>query len=541
VIGVAANSTDLQMAGEFFELFKTPWERAVPKRKYTVVLSTDGRLENLEADIFLVYGSGETSVDRAAGMALDALNGPVAIEFKESTFPVYGRLAAFDTPIGAQTVRSGGKAMDYRLRVGTRAVWRVGYDLFEEIRHLLTKGQPPPQASTPALELHIALLRHLLLESGVSFVEIPPRPDGYDFICCLTHDVDFFGIRRHKFDRTLAGFVARASFMTLVDLVRGRRALGQAARNWMALLSLPLVFLKLAPDFWRPFDDYARVEEGSRSTFFLVPFKDRPGMSPDGTVDPARAVSYEVSEIREEMSKAATRGSELAVHGIDAWRDSEAGRAEMMQVTSITGRKAAGVRMHWLYLAADSPRRLEAAGFDYDSTWGYNDAVGYRAGTSQVFRLPESAGLMELPLSIMDSALFYPSRMNRSPADALRDCGQVVANARRFGGTVVINWHDRSLAPERLWDRFYQKLLDEVGRDDRAWFTTAGEAVDWFRWRRSIRFSRDTPSNAVTITASAPCTTAPAAVVRIHRPAGAAGSAAETHRLDGHAPMTVEL
>ena len=60
---------------------------------------------------------------------------------------------------------------------------------------------------TPTLELHIALLRHLLLQSGVSFVEIPPRPGDYDFICCLTHDVDFFGIRRHKWDRTLAGFV----------------------------------------------------------------------------------------------------------------------------------------------------------------------------------------------------------------------------------------------------------------------------------------------------------------------------------------------
>jgi hypothetical protein len=372
-------------------------------------------------------------------------------------------------------------------------------------------------------------------------VEIPPRPEGYDFISCLTHDVDFFGIRRHKFDRTLGGFVARASLKTLSELVRGRLPLEQAARNWMALLSLPLVFLKLAPDFWRPFDDYARVEEGSRSTFFLVPFKGRPGMAPDGTVKAARAVSYEVSEIQEEMSQAAVRGSELAVHGIDAWRDSDAGRAEMKQLTSITGQKTAGVRMHWLYLATDSPQRLEAAGFDYDSSWGYNDAVGYRAGTSQVFRLPESAGLMELPLSIMDSALFYPSRMNRSQTEAMQDCGQVVANARRLGGTVVINWHDRSLAPERLWDRFYQKLIDEVGQSDRAWFTTAGEAVDWFRWRRSIRFSGDTSSNTVTITAPAPCTSAPAAVVQIHRPAGAANGAVEEHRLDGHAPMTVAL
>jgi hypothetical protein len=297
----------------------------------------------------------------------------------------------------------------------------------------------------------------------------------------------------------------------------------------------------LAPDFWRPFDDYARVEEGSRSTFFLVPFKNRPGIAPDGTVDGARAVSYEVSEIREEMNKAAGRGSELAVHGIDAWRDSDAGRAEMKQLTSITGRKRAGVRMHWLYYATDSPQRLEAAGFDYDSTWGYNDGVGYRAGTSQVFRLPESAGLMELPLSIMDSALFYRSRMNRSQTDAWQDCGQVVANARRFGGTVVINWHDRSLAPERLWDRFYHELLAEVGQGDRAWFTTAGEAVDWFRWRRSFRFISGTDPRSVTVQASPSSSAGPGALVRIHRPAGGLEAGVEERRLDGHEVMRLEF
>ena len=541
MIGVAANAKDLQTAGEFFELFKTPWEPAVQKRRYPVVLSTDGCIEKFESDLFLVYGSGTTAVDRAAGMTLGELNGPVGIEWEGSTFPVYGKLATFDVGNSAPTVMSGRKAVDYRHSVGTRCVRRIGYDLFQEVRHLLTDGQPAQHASAPTLELHIALLRHVLLESGVPFVEIPPRPAGHDFICCLTHDVDFFGIRRHAFDRTLAGFVSRASVKTFADLVRGRRPLMHVVRNWMALLSLPFVFLRLAPDFWHPFDDYAGVEDGARSTFFLVPFKGRPGVAPDGTIDTTRAVAYEMKDIREEMGKAAARGSELAVHGLDAWRDSETGRAEMKQLTSITGRKTAGVRMHWLYMATDSPRHLEAAGFDYDSTWGYNDAVGYRAGTSQVFRLAESAGLMELPLSIMDSALFYPRRMNRSMTDAQKDCGHVVANARRFGGTVVINWHDRSLAPERLWGDFYRQLIEEVGKGDRAWFTTAGDAVDWFRWRRSIRFTAE-HSGVVTVAAPAPRKEIPAGSVWIHRPKGGKSApVVQELPFDGRAPVKVTL
>ena len=65
--------------------------------------------------------------------------------------------------------------------------------------------------------------------------------------------------------------------------------------------------------------------------------------------------------------------------------------------------------------------------------------------------------LMELPLSIMDSALFYPDRMDRLQPDAMhRRAVRSWRTRRRFGGTVVINWHDRSLAPERLWDRLLQ-------------------------------------------------------------------------------------
>jgi len=271
-----------------------------------------------------------------------------------------------------------------------------------------------------------------------------------------------------------------------------------------------------------------------------VPFKNTPGVAPDRTVKPARAVRYQVSEITEDVKRAAARASEVAVHGIDAWRDAGIGTAEMQQVTSVTGARTAGVRMHWLYFDRDSPRHLEAAGFDYDSTCGYNEAVGYRAGTSQVFRLPGCETLMELPLSIMDSALFFRGRMDLSQQDASQQCGRIVANARRFGGTVVINWHDRSLVPERQWGRFYQQLLEDVAKDDRAWFATAGQAVDWFRWRRSIRFT-EASEGTVSIAATAPRWVLPDAVLHVHRPGNGTAASAEALRFDGRDAVELAL
>jgi hypothetical protein len=191
--------------------------------------------------------------------------------------------------------------------------------------------------------------------------------------------------------------------------------------------------------------------------------------------------------------------------------------------------------MHWLYFSSDSPGRLERAGFQYDSTWGYNDAVGFRAGTSQVFRLPGTRRLMELPLTIMDSALFYSHRMGLSSEEGGALCREILANARRFGGALVINWHDRSLAPERLWTRAYRRLLTELDEGDRVWFATAAEAVEWYRWRRAIRFSVQRATNTVTVTAPPAREGLPAALIRIHH-ARRKGRTVEDFRFDGAAP-----
>jgi hypothetical protein len=56
-----------------------------------------------------------------------------------------------------------------------------------------------------------------------------------------------------------------------------------------------------------------------------------------------------------------------------------------------------------------------------------------------------------------------------------------------FGGALTINWHTRSLSPERLWGEFYQKFLSEM-KKHRVWFRTAGQAVRWFQSRRALRF-----------------------------------------------------
>jgi hypothetical protein len=91
----------------------------------------------------------------------------------------------------------------------------------------------------------------------------------------------------------------------------------------------------------------------------------------------------------------------------------------------------------------------------------------------------------------MDTALFFPGHLHLTPEKASKLVKTVVENAAKFGGVVTVNWHDRSIAPERLWGDFYVHLIDEL-KSEGAWIATAGDAVSWFRERRSASFENDT-------------------------------------------------
>jgi hypothetical protein len=488
MIGVIAKIDDHPVVREFFELFKTPWELYQSDRRYDVLICADdtGFSESF-AKIAVIYGGRRLKWDLAENVEVASeSNRGGSLSHNHDTIPIYGDCITFR---GEESVheQSSGQPVVYRRRSGGTVVARIGYDLFSEIHFLLTKGQPDTNAAIPTLELHIALLRDLIIGRGIPLLEIPPVPEGHRFIACLTHDVDHPSLRPHKFDHTAFGFLYRAVFGSLSDLTKGRTSLRNLAANWWAALKLPFVHLGLARDFWHGFDRYVEIEKGLGSTFFLIPFKRRPGSTESGSAPSMRASSYGASDIAERVNRLSAAGCEIGLHGIDAWLDSSRGAEELEEIQRLTGKQKIGIRMHWLYFREQSPATLEQAGVDYDSTVGYNGTVGYRPGTTQAFRPLDANHLLELPLHIMDTALFFPGHLHLSAEEARERVSVILENAVRFGGVVTINWHDRSIAPERLWGDFYVELLEEL-KSKSAWIVTAADAVSWFRKRRSATF-----------------------------------------------------
>jgi peptidoglycan/xylan/chitin deacetylase (PgdA/CDA1 family) len=490
MIGIVANPTEHPVVREFFELFKTPWEFYRSDRKYEVVVcAVDTNLDKEAAKVTLIYGGQKLALDSKENIeiASHSTNDRV-LSHNGTRMPIYGNCITFrgtgsSDLCDEETLEP---AIDLR-RSGERLVGRIGYNLFAEVRTLLTMGQPVANAAMPALDLHIALLRDLIIAGGVSLIEIPPVPDGYRFIACLTHDVDHPSIRLHRLDHTMFGFLYRAMFGSLLDVMQDRMPFRNLLRNWVAAVKLPFIHMGIAKDFWLEFENYAKLEKGLRSSFFVIPFKDRPGRTGRGSAPSRRASRYGAREISEPIRALISAGCEIGLHGIDSWLDGSKAREELEEILRITGARDIGVRMHWLYFDEQSQGILDKAGADYDSTVGFNETVGYRAGTAQVYKPLDAVRLLELPLHVMDTALFYPGHMHLKPQEASKRVGAIIDNAVHFGGVITVNWHDRSIAPERLWGDFYLQLIDEL-KEKGAWLATASEAVAWFRKRRLMTF-----------------------------------------------------
>lgn len=488
MIGVVVKHNKRTITEEFFQLFKVPWEFFKTGRKYDVLIITTAVEGELSAKLKIIFETHEMLPDQLPGARAESWLSIRSIDHTLN-IPIYCGVSTLACSGETILWGKGGEPVGFYCEDGDEKTVHVGYDLFDEVEFLLTQGQPAEYALIPTLEVHMALLRRWILQCGIPLVEIPPIPHGYDFMVCLTHDVDFLGIRHYGLGRTMLGFLSRIFSPGAYSQIDSGISWRRLGRNLRALISLPLVYMGLISDFWDNLERYLLIEKDKGSTFYFIPYPEQAGNREpsNGTPPPWRAARYDIRKYAEQLKEIAGSGQEVGLHGIDAWDKAEKGLSEKAIIEELTGTDCLGVRMHWLYFDRESPKVIESIGLKYDSTVGYNEAVGFRTGTGQVYKLPGTVELMELPMIIQDSAMFYGGRLNLGEIQAFSMCDHLVGEIKKFGGVLTINWHQRSLSPERNWDSFYLRLLERL-ESYTPWFATASEAVQWFKSRRSVRF-----------------------------------------------------
>ena len=237
--------------------------------------------------------------------------------------------------------------------------------------------------------------------------------------------------------------------------------LGPAVREATALAVAPVHRARGTDPNWRFHQIVAEERRrGARgSTFFVLAGHHDPhdGPTPD-TYDELRPRL--VATIK-------NAGAEVGLHGSYTAADDPARlAAEREELESLAG-PIDGHRYH--YLRGDPHRNITNLPFRYDTTLGFPDAVGFRAGIARPFRPWDlerdgPAEVLEIPLAAMDATLAEERYLGLSAKRAEPRLTALLDWAAANGGAFAILWHPDRFDPLTSggWDTLYSRVLEGI-------------------------------------------------------------------------------
>jgi hypothetical protein len=160
-------------------------------------------------------------------------------------------------------------------------------------------------------------------------------------------------------------------------------------------------------------------------------------------------------------------GGEVGLHGSYTAADDPVRLAAEKQKLEALAGPITGHRYH--YLRVDPHRNLAPladVGLRYDTTLGFPDALGFRAGIARPFRpwdfeREEPLDLIEVPLAAMDATLAEERYLGLAAKRAEPQLMQLLDRAAELGGAFAVLWHPDRFDPATSggWDRLYSRLL----------------------------------------------------------------------------------
>jgi len=314
---------------------------------------------------------------------------------------------------------------------------------------------------------------------GITAEPLARWKDGARFAVVLSHDVDdITAVSMTEAWRLLGRARSPLSYAF-------RRSLAQMARAWRRGAATD-------DPYWR-FEQWTAEEErhGFRSTFFVFP--PRPAhphqFDPNYRLEDTIRFEGRMQPFADVLRALGGRGFEVGLHAsYRSYQSAEQLASEKAQIERATDLAVTGIRQHFLRFDRNVTWGAQAqAGFAYDSTLGYNEAVGFRAGIAAPFRPWDPARraastLLELPLSVMDGTLFRTLVLD-GPQAARRTLDQLDM-VEKVSGLAVLLWHPNGADEKQFpgWWASYRDVLADLARRS-VWVATGREIDAWWRER----------------------------------------------------------
>lgn len=357
----------------------------------------------------------------------------------------------------------------------------------------------------PAMEMAGRLLPHLLAghdeDGDRKYRGVRSAPDLHDQLHAIESLADGLAqprltLTRWPGDAPFALFLShdidqiydREFFRVLADANHVRRLLVSGETG-----SLPLASRRILRALFRPkptsldFETLLSLEakHGFRSTFFVL--HDR-YLARQGA-----RFAIEDREMREIGRLIVSANAELGVHG-GYYRFNNAAlyRESRERLAAVFGIQPVGIRNHLLrYSYPQTWVAQEAAGFEYDATYGFRSVPGPRSGLALPFFTYDAhqqrmLDLIELPLTVMDTSIFRYLRL--AGTEALEFAWRLIERLAGHGALVTLLWHNNFFNEPEYWDwhMVYERLLERLAAL-KPWCAPGVEINRWWRARAAAR------------------------------------------------------
>ncbi len=325
-------------------------------------------------------------------------------------------------------------------------------------------------ASRPVVSVYAGFLRFLLLrlasQAGVLLVFKSFWPKGKRAAVCLTHDVDVLS------GWFLYSLVRFAQLLKKGSFAEALRLLSQAApKAFQPKYPLKLLRAMVQQEEKRNF----------RSVYFFLSGKPtwRRILKSDITYD------HRSKPIATAIRELSSRGFEIGLHGsYDSFKDAPRLAEEKQRLEESAGHPILGIRQHFLRFAVpDSWLAQKEAGFAYDTTVGFAEQAGFRAGFSFPFfpydlKRDEIIPLLELPLVVMDRT--YSKYQSASNAEVAEGVKRILGVLKESGGLLTLLWHTHMADEFGFfgYPELYDKILEHIQKE--GFYVGSGE--DIYRW-----------------------------------------------------------
>lgn len=252
----------------------------------------------------------------------------------------------------------------------------------------------------------------------------------------LSHDIDEIGIP----------FSARAAAVQIV----ARRSIATGMRD-LASAVAPVV-----PGSLRQVMEICSLaeEHGLRSALYW---------KASGRTSYDSGYSLADPRVAKVLAWARERNIEMGVHpGYDTFLEPDKLREEAGRCRAALQQQHIGGRQHYLRWHPESWAHWEQCGLAYDSTVGYADRVGFRAGTCVpyfpwLWRENRRANLLEVPLIVMDRTITSADYMGLTPDESLTMLKNLMRRCEAVGGVLTILWHNNCLG--RPFSSYYPRIF----------------------------------------------------------------------------------